>query len=73
MPRKIATAAETLGRGRYERRESGCGYRNGYEDGTVKTAEGVLRLQVSQVRGLRDRLAPNCGQPWGVRAMCSRR
>lgn len=46
--------AETLGRGRYERRESGCGYRNGYEDGTVKTAEGVLRLQVPQVRGLRE-------------------
>ena len=45
--------AETLGRSRYERREPGGGYRHGYEDGTVKTAEGVLRLQVPQVRGLR--------------------
>ena len=46
--------AEALGRDRYERRELGGGYRNGYEAGTVKTAEGVLRLQLPQVRGLRE-------------------
>jgi transposase-like protein len=55
--------AETLGRGRYERGESGGGYRNGYEDGTVKTAEGVLRLQVPQVRGLRE---PYCSKLWAA-------
>ena len=43
--------AQTWGRGRYERRESELGYRNGYEAGTWKTAEGVLRVQVPQSRG----------------------
>jgi len=43
--------AETLGRGRYEPRREGQGYRNGYENGTLKTAEGVLRVKVPQVRG----------------------
>jgi len=43
--------AEALGRGRYERREGAAGYRNGYEAGTLKTAEGVLRVQVPQIRG----------------------
>jgi transposase-like protein len=43
--------AEALGRGRYERREEEGGYRNGYERGTLKTAEGVLRVQVPQIRG----------------------
>ncbi len=43
--------AQTLGRGRYERREEPRGYRNGYEAGTVKTAEGVLRVEVPQIRG----------------------
>jgi putative transposase len=43
--------AQTLGRGRYERREDPRGYRNGYEAGTVKTAEGVLRVEVPQIRG----------------------
>jgi transposase-like protein len=46
--------AEVLGRERYERREAANGYRHGYEAGTVKTAEGVLRLQLPQVRGLRE-------------------
>jgi transposase-like protein len=46
--------AEALGRDRYARRELGGGDRNGYEGGTVKTAEGVLRLQLPQVRGLRE-------------------
>jgi putative transposase len=46
--------AQALGRGRYERRESAVGYRNGYENGTLKTAEGVLRVQVPQIRGRED-------------------
>jgi putative transposase len=40
-----------LGRGRYETRREGAGYRNGYEQGTLKTAEGVLRVKVPQIRG----------------------
>jgi putative transposase len=43
--------AETLGRARYERRAGTQGYRNGYEEGTLKTAEGVLRLKVPQISG----------------------
>jgi putative transposase len=43
--------AEALGRARYERRDESQGYRNGYEGGTLKTAEGVLRVKVPQVRG----------------------
>ncbi len=43
--------AVALGRGRYERRTSERGYRNGYENGTLKTAEGVLRVEVPQIRG----------------------
>lgn len=46
--------AESLGRSRYERQPAPQGYRNGSEAGTVKTAEGVCRLQLPQVRGLRD-------------------
>jgi transposase-like protein len=46
--------AAVLGRGRYERHPAARGYRNGYEDGTLKTAEGVLRVKVPQVRGLED-------------------
>src|SRR5262249_25849553 len=40
-----------LGRKRDERREGELGYRNGYEAGRLKTAEGVLRVQVPQIRG----------------------
>ena len=46
-----------LGRGRYERRGGeGLGdrparYRNGYEQGRLKTAEGEVRVRVPQVRG----------------------
>jgi putative transposase len=47
-----------LGRGRYERRvgDEGIGdrparYRNGYEQSTLKTAEGEVRVRVPQVRG----------------------
>jgi Transposase, Mutator family len=45
-----------LGRGRYERREEGIGdqparYRNGYEQGRLRTAEGEVSVRVPQVRG----------------------
>jgi len=43
--------AETLGRGRDERREGVPGYRNGYEAGTLRTAAGVLGVQGPQIRG----------------------
>jgi transposase-like protein len=43
-----------LGRERYERRDGELGYRNGYEAGPLKTAEGVLRVQVAQIRGRDD-------------------
>jgi putative transposase len=46
--------AELLGRARYERRAGSQGYRNGYEDGTLKTAEGVVRLKVPQISGRSD-------------------
>ena len=46
-----------LGRGRYERRRGeGTGdrparYRNGYEEGKLKTAEGEVRVRMPQLRG----------------------
>jgi transposase-like protein len=40
-----------LGRGRYEVRSEQLGSRNGYENGTLKTAEGVLRVKLPQIRG----------------------
>ena len=40
-----------LGRGRYEARGEQLGSRNGYENGTLKTAEGVLRVKLPQIRG----------------------
>src|SRR3954462_5082803 len=43
--------AEALGRGRYEARGEKLGYRNGYENGTLKTGEGVLRVKLPQIRG----------------------
>lgn len=46
-----AEQRELLGRDRYERTQGG-GKRNGYEPGTIKTAEGVLHVQLPQVRGL---------------------
>jgi hypothetical protein len=45
---------EALGRGRYERQETPQGSRHGDEEGTGKTAEGLLRVQLPQVRGLRE-------------------
>jgi transposase-like protein len=52
---------EPLGRARYERRAGTRGYRNGYEDGTLKTAEGVVRLKVPQISG---RAEPARSQLW---------
>jgi len=43
--------AAALGRGRYEARGENGGYRNGYEDGTLKTGEGIVRVKVPQIRG----------------------
>ena len=43
--------AEALGRSRYEARGEKLGYRNGYENGTLKTGEGVLRVKLPQIRG----------------------
>jgi transposase-like protein len=40
-----------LGRGRYEARGENGGDRNGYENGTLKTGEGLLRVKVPQIRG----------------------
>jgi putative transposase len=40
-----------LGRGRYETRGEQIGSRNGYENGTLKTAAGVLRVKLPQIRG----------------------
>jgi putative transposase len=43
--------AVALGRGRYEMRGEKVGYRNGYENGTLKTGEGILHVKVPQIRG----------------------
>jgi putative transposase len=50
-----------LGRGRYEARGEKVGYRNGYENGTLKTGEGVLQVKVPQIRGQTD---PSRSQLW---------
>lgn len=45
--------ADYLGRDHYQRRQPGQehrGYRNGYEPGRVRTAEGEVRVQMPQVR-----------------------
>jgi transposase-like protein len=60
--------AQALGRERSERREEERGYRNGYEAGTLKTAEGGLRVQVPQIRG-RDE--PYRSQLWSQVAKTS--
>ena len=45
--------ADNLGRDRYARRNEGQqGLRNGYEPGRIRSAEGEIRVQVPQVRGL---------------------
>jgi putative transposase len=60
--------AEALGRGRYARRDQEGGYRNGYEGGTLKTAEGVLRVQLPQIRG---RAEPYRSEVWSQVAKTS--
>jgi putative transposase len=60
--------AEALGRGRYEARGEKLGYRNGYENGTLKTGEGVLRVKLPQIRGRED---PYRSQLWGQVATTS--
>jgi len=42
--------ADFVGRGRYERGAGGRGRRNGYEDATLRTAEGGIAVRVPQVR-----------------------
>jgi putative transposase len=53
--------AGALGRGRYEARGETVGYRNGYENGTLKTGEGILQVKVPQIRG---QAAPYRSQLW---------
>lgn len=60
--------AEVLGRGRYEPRGQGQGHRNGYERGTLKTAEGVLRVKLPQIRGREE---PYRSQLWSQVASTS--
>jgi putative transposase len=56
-----AEQAEYLGRARYQRAEGEPVYRNGYEAGTLKTGEGVLRVEKPQLRGLEQ---PYRSQLW---------
>jgi len=61
--------AEALGRGRYEARgEKQGGYRNGYEKGTLKTAEGVFQVKLPQIRGREE---PFRSALWGQMAPTS--
>ena len=47
-----AEVEETLGRGSYQRRDEGqAGYRNGFKERSIKTAEGRVAVDVPQVRG----------------------
>jgi transposase-like protein len=43
--------AVAVGRGRYDARGEKRGDRNGYENGTLKTGEGILHVQGPQSRG----------------------
>jgi transposase-like protein len=60
--------AEALGRGRYEARGEKLGYRNGYEKGTLKTAEGIFHVQRPQIRGREE---PCRSALWGQMAPSS--
>lgn len=60
--------ALALGRERYERRVGQLGSRNGSEGGTLKTAAGVLRVQVPQIRG---RAEPYRSELWSQVARTS--
>ena len=56
-----AEQAVALGRNRYEPLRESQGYRNGYENGTLKTGEGVLRVKLPQIRGREE---PYRSQLW---------
>ena len=56
--------AEALGRGRYETRGEKVGYRNGYEKGTLKTAEGVFHVTLPQMRGQDEPFRSAYGDKW---------
>lgn len=60
--------AEVLGRGRYETRGEKVGYRNGYEKGTLKTAEGIFQVKLPQIRGREE---PFRSALWGQMAPTS--
>jgi transposase-like protein len=60
--------AEALGRGRYETRGEKVGYRNGYEKGTLKTAEGIFQVKLPQIRGREE---PFRSALWGQMAPTS--
>lgn len=50
---------DLLGRGHYERSDDGpTGYRNGYEDRKVATAEGPVGFRIPQVRGTDEPFRP---------------
>lgn len=50
-----AEVDEHLGRASYQRRDDQqVGYRNGYKNRSIKTAEGPVAVEVPQVRGLAD-------------------
>jgi transposase-like protein len=55
-----------LGRGYFERNsDSRRGHRNGYEDKSLKTAEGRFHLDVPQVAGIRGDLQVGVSQKSG--------
>lgn len=49
-----ATARDVLGRDYYARREGQQGFRNGYREGRLATAEGEVRYSVPQLREVDD-------------------
>ena len=50
-----AEVDEALGRGNYQRRGEGqAGYRNGFKQRSIKTAEGKVAVDLPQVRGLQE-------------------
>ncbi len=61
---------DLLGRDHYDRREGQAGYRNGYRESSLQTAEGEVEFAVSQVRdidnaviaALKDRLKGRTGE-----------
>ena len=59
-----------LGRNRYARWAAMPGYRNGSEDGPLKTAAGVLRVKGPHGRGMEP---PYRSQVWPTRATTSDR